>query len=68
MLLPKLEVAGSSPVSRSMFAISYENLSPRSKAVNGLSEVSSTRKALCWFGLCEHVQLYGLDDSRRWRA
>ena len=51
--LPKLDVAGSTPVSRSIKSIAYEYLLPCSKSVNGLSLVLSTRKLLHPLGLSE---------------
>ena len=51
--LPKLDVAGSNPVSRSIFSIGYEYLPRPSKSVNGVSLVLSTHKPLYLFGLCE---------------
>ena len=53
MRVPKLDVAGSNPVSRSIYSITYEYLPPCSKSVNGVSLVLSTHKAWILFGLCE---------------
>lgn len=50
--LPKLDVAGSTPVSRSIFSYIYKNSSPCAFVLNGINGVSTSINSLLGNGLC----------------
>ena len=75
--IPKLDVAGSIPVSRSMFSTTYKESALRAKPLNAVIQAGRRCKSLCnrWFGqMNASARTSGIGDvyrdcqrfARRW--